>query len=452
MVANLDFIQQKYGYELTWTESQASGTSFSVSHRPELIARLKRGIEGALKRQRIFGPSMFVWENQSKQVVADFRTNKGLRRRGGAGRYLATDIKFGAEWNTSLTDALFDVALVKGIPGGEDRTEITALKFPTLETCVEFLDLFLDPVTNKYTHTIYLEAYWLEDSTLPVMQNVFAWNAFFGALSGGTRKLTMVDPEAFDSTGTPAGWLENMLVALWSRVYGAPPVYGSLVELCGLFWMHGRSKGANRYKAAHNIPWENLGRNVADSGAGWAIRATVPGERFEGEGLPEYRELDYVAKSHSETNNRDWMRQAPGSDPVSHIRFGAIKGLEPGTSADLKAVGIHPAGVDCIQVPWAEPALYALQVVSESRCNTPQRIREHATVCQNYNVGRSNILNIRDWCFTDAGHRDDRTQNEARMRWRLKGTPFVGQKSEWCIRGLRKAGGKGQPLDGYIVE
>lgn len=454
VTVNLDFLKQKYGYVMTWTEGQASGTDFSRAHKPEIVDRLKRGIEGALKRQRIFGPAMFVWQNQTKQIRQDFLDNKGLKRRGGAGRYLGEDIKFGAPWDVALTDALFDVSLTQWVPGtGEVRTEIKALQFPTLATFVEFADLFIDPVTNTYTHTIYLEAYWLEDSTLPVMQNVFAWNAYFGALSAGVRRLGTVDPEAFNGPGCPPNWLETILQSLWQKVYGVPPVYGTLEELCSCFWMHTRSKGANRYKAAHVIQWDNGGRGVADSAAGWAIRVTVPGERFEGTGLPEYNELDYTAKITGETNSRDWLKQAPGSNPVSHIRFGEIRGnVGGGTSADLKAVGIHPCGIDCIQVPWADPSLYALQVVSEARCNTPQRIREHAVVCNSQNIGRSNILTIQDFCQSNAGHKDDRTPAESRMRWRLKGTPFVGQKSEWKITGLRKQPGKNQPVDGYIVE
>lgn len=451
VTVNYDFLKQKYGYVTTWTEGQASGTTFSRSHKPEIVDRLQRAIEGTNKRQRVFGPACMVWTGQTKQTENQFRQNKGLRRKGGIGRYLATDVTFGEQWDVALTDALFDVKLGLWEFSSPDYSDadLKALRFPTLASFIEFADNFLDE-NNKYTCDIHLTCYWLEDVTLPDIPKVLAWNAFFGALCGDYRRGWIVSDTAFDSN-FPPDFLEDTLKTLWLSVYGSLPAYASLEEFRRLFWMHGRSRGNNRYRAAHRITWAtDAGRSVADAGDGFATIETSVGKSMEGTGLFNPKQLVMPLKTLRNGNCRDWQKQAPGGEILSQILVAPIHGRAP-TSSDWSAVAIHPQGIDTIIVPWQNPDVYELQVVTTPKGDTPQRIRtirDHGPTHPG-SPRRSRPLNIRDWCFTDAASKDNHNGNTATMRWHLKGTPFVGTMADWRIRPLREVA---RHLDGYIVQ
>lgn len=448
VTVNYDSLKQKYGYVTTWTEGQASGTNFSRSHKPEIVDRILKAVEGTNKRQRVFGPSLVAYKGQPKWAdEAAFRQCKGLKRKGGIGRYISHDgIMFGEDWNTALTDALFDVKLGHWEPGSPDYSEsdLKALKFPTVATLLEFLDNFLDE-ENRYTADVHLTCYWLEDATLPDLPKVLAWNAFFGALCGDYRKGWTVTPGAFDQ-GFPPNFLEDLLKAIWLDLYGPLPTYADLSEFCRLFWMHGRSRGNNRYRAAHRIRWavDNT-RLMADKGTAYTTLQVSTGKSPSGTGLFTRRGLWMPAKAHTTMNSRDYMKQAPSGAIISGIQYGPIE------DGNWNAVGIHPLGIDSIIVPWQDPSVYDLQVVTTPKGDTPQRIR---TI---YDHGpdhpgaprRSRPLNIRDWCFTEAASQSSHNGNTAGMRWHKRGTPFVGPLSEWRITPLRE---QGSTIDGYCVK
>lgn len=448
-----EYLKQKYGYVNTWTEGQAAGTDFSRSHKPEIVDRLKRAIEGTNKRQRVFGPAMVAFRGQDKWLSeTNFRKCKGLRRKGGIGRYLATDVKYGSEWNTALTDALFDVKLGHWEPGtpGYSESDLKGLRFPTVATLLEFLDHFLDE-ENKYTVDVHLTCYWLEDATLPDIPKVLAWNAFFGALCGDYRKGWIVSDTAFD-VNFPPNFLEDVLKNIWQSIFGGLPAYGSLDEFRALFWMHGRSRGDNRYRAAHRIGWKtDMIRFVADAGDGFATIEASDGKNMGGTGLFQPKQLVMPTKTICNGNGRDWMKQDPaGAEILSQILIAPINGVAP-TSGDWCAVAIHPMGIDTILVPWQDPSIYDLQVVTTPKGDTPQRIRtitDHGAA-EPGSPRRSRPLNIRDWCFPDAASKDNHNGNTAGMRWHLKGSPFVGPLSDWRIRHLRETA---KHLDGYVVK
>lgn len=452
VTVNYDFLKQKYGYVTTWTEGQASGTNFSRSHKPEIVDRILKAVEGTNKRQRVFGPSLVAYNGQPRWASETaFRKCRGLRRKGGIGRYIAPDVTFGENWDTALTDALFDVKFGHWDPGSPiySESDLKALKFPTVASLLEFLDNFLGD-DNKYTCDIHLTCYWLEDATLPDLPKVLAWNGFFGALCGNYRRGWIVDEEAFD-VNFPPDFLEDTLKNLWLSCYGSLPAYSSLAEFCSLFWMHGRSRGNNRYRASHRISWTtDIYRRVADAGDGFATIESASGKNMGGTGLFQTKQLVMPLKTIRNGNCRDWQKQGPGGEILSQILIAPINGLAP-TSADWSAVAIHPQGIDTIIVPWQDPSKYDLQVVTMPKGDTPQRIRTITDHGSDHpgSPRRSRPLNIRDWCFTEAASKSSHNGNGAGMRWHLKGSPFVGPLSEWRILPLRE---QASTIDGYVVK
>lgn len=448
---NFDAIRQKYGFVNTWEEGQASGTCFARGHRSEIVDRLKRAIDGTNKRRRVFGPVMAAYAGQVQwESEAAFRECRGLRRRGGIGRYLDSGIVYGEGWDSALTDALFDVLLVFHNPSHKE-INLHSLRIPTIGTLLEFLKIFVG-TDGKYICDVHVSCYWLEDMTLPDIPKVYAWNAFFGALCGKNREEMTIDPNAFNTF--PIGFYRGMLSNIWDFVFGSPLPDLPLETICKLFWVHKRSRGPYRYGVPHVFEWyTNSGeRLVANEWSGFNDTGNAASRGMRGRwesvsnvilSMPDktYRINDTV---------RAVMKQFPDGPHLSQVLAAPIRGRFP-TDHMWCAIGVHPLGIDSLVIPWQDPSVYDLQVVTLSHTNAPQRIRvirDHGPATPGV-YRRTRPLYIRDWCFTNSGGKALHDENSAKMRWHLKGSPFVGPLSPWRIRYLREIT---KNADGYIVQ
>lgn len=442
-------ILRRYGYETTWSSSAGSGTCFSSSHNANIVEAIRHGLNAGLQRVDIFGPVAMCYAYHPRQDSADLQYNVAMQCKGGVGPYLSPSSS--TVWDDVLSDALFDMVVVKGGPNGGGHEQypcmtLTGLRIPSRAALVELLDTFVSG--GVYEASVSLSAYFLLDSTIPTVTKTYAWNAAFGGLRKGMKGkgLGYVEPTAWPRGNPPSyAMLENALRLLCQDHWGVIPAYGSLEELCQLFWMPKQSKQRGLYCCHGPMMNWSLGRKVYNVSTGVISDAPVDDPSIWGWvpfSSPHHWEQDW--NTGTVDSKRQRLDYGPGPVPLSRFLTKEYRQRvwAGGVWQDLAFISVSPYGMDTMTVGWVDGSQYALQFVSQPRTGTSIRFREKADACApEWNSQmHSNLLTVFDWSLFSYNSTGDVTGDgrpEVRMRWHKKGTPFVGQLSSATLKDLR---------------
>jgi hypothetical protein len=444
----LQDIQKKYGANLTWENGQASGTCLCTSHSKVAVEAIKNGIASGRGRAHVFGPVAMGLAGQVVKTAAEIRVFAPIAKKGGVGRYFTGKFSgpLSHSWEEALPDALFRCLLVRWDGYSTDTTILDGLKFPTLESFVEFMNNFI--TDGKYDFTFLLSCYFLEDQSIPKIGQVGAMNGFYGALTDNGGGI--VDFTALRNPSEPL-LLDTFLRAVFLEHHGiALPPAMSFEDVASLFWApRQRNKKSMYNQQLTGTMATNIGeRQMWDS----INNVLVPIEENQGEvgsGIRNWS-LNWEDKTIAKVDGP--MRTLLSVNSKTEKITSAIMSVPvvDKASGDLKAIHFAPYGIDNLSIGRELDLTYGVHFVTGVNVGEASAFRVVDLDPMNPSQSSSKRFYKRDWTARTNYH-DGQGDSVGDIRARLyrKGTPFVGALSDWAIKNMRKLGMR---FVGSIVE
>jgi hypothetical protein len=263
--------------------------------------------------------------------------------------------------------------------------------------------------------------------------------------------------------GAFGGWpgiMEAALLRIWDAHFpGEVPLWASAEDLAGLFWIPTRSKRRGLYLNGNPSGGANDERRICTEGT-MDVRNSMflppldqGMSRWSGPGAHALRwEYCHSENVFKEMEHRHYYG-GPGANRSGFITVPMRNGTDP----TQRAIYVMPYGMDSMTVGWEDDRDYALQFVVDPRVGTSARFNEVTDPCSG---GWNRALHSRifypfEWqvlSYNSQGNSIGDGRPEIRMRWRRKGTPFVGVLSRACMKDIQKAGVPSAWRYGWILE
>lgn len=335
--------------ERFWDEEKSSGTCLHPVHNNTPVDSLLTNLERGQKKLVIGSHKVGVMGLDVSSILASDAAFAKIFARSTLATYLApiasaphAPSNHNEGWE-HLKDALFDLVV-------QNVGTVKGLKFETFTDLREFIASEFVDANGALLGSVAIEAYFIEDNSLPILSRLRGTNAIWGSLRGGHSNWGSTFVVA-DALNNDQAFGRTIMETIWTNYWGAPPA-NTYDELRAAFWLTGTIRHGNIFHPGNGFFQLSPGsqRGMYDTvGTAWANAGGQNGQ---------YR-TNSIWKINWDTKN---IQQVQRNEPALHKQDRNVSFIRA-YQADIdggngRAVYLKPFSVDSVFTNWFDPALY----------------------------------------------------------------------------------------------